>query len=414
MTSQNALLERNLTAILWGKILNSCLFLQPVVMLFYMFKGLTAAEFFQAQIVMSFAIIMFDIPCSYLSDRWNRKFVYILGSVGFVAANSFLFFVDSFATACVVFFLSGFSYCMIRGPLGAFLYDTLLALGREEEHTKIFGRLAAISRFVMGSVAIVAGFLYSWNEYAPLVLQITAQVLIIVVALFMVEPPRSHVKGSGVQFKVLCHAILMVFKHEDLKYVAFAGALLCAVSSKAYFVIQPVMSDMNVSLDVFGFISFGTVALIGAVSALTAFTIAFCSYHCGKVIDILGMKKLMFISVIFSMSGYALCALFDGYFSALFALFMVFVAFGFSQVMTQTMVNERVASEIRATVLSVVSVFVSITFAIVTFVFSMVLEKFGMVHALYTTCSFIAVVGYFSWRRIQFMKEHKLITVLAK
>jgi hypothetical protein len=414
MTTQNARFERNLTVLMISKILYSCLFLNSIFILFFLNRGLTSAEFFQAQACMALSIVFFEVPANYLNDRWKYKWGHLIGSFLLVTAHILLALTEGFFFACLFYAVLGVGFCFIRGSFGALLYGTLLILGREKEHSKEFGRISAYSRYTMAFCGASAGFIFVYLPAMPLILQISVQLALLCVTFFIQEPPRSKIEGGGLQLNMLWKAFVQTFKHVDAKWLILIFAILSAASSKAYYVIQPVILDMSLTLNWFGSADMTKVILMGIVSAIASFSIGFASQHSHLVLEKLGAKKLLFMCCSMSFLGYILCGIFHGVWVGLLTLLMVFLSLGLSHVVVQTMMQERIASEIRATVLAMRSMVVSFTFFLVTIGFAWFIESYGFQIALLFTSAVVLIVGMISYKGIRFHKKDvPVISVLS-
>jgi MFS family permease len=234
------------------------------------------------------------------------------------------------------------------------------------------------------------------------------------VTFFIQEPPRSKIEGGGLQLNMLWKAFVQTFKHVDAKWLILIFAILSAASSKAYYVIQPVILDMSLTLNWFGSADMTKVILMGIVSAIASFSIGFASQHSHLVLEKLGAKKLLFMCCSMSFLGYILCGIFHGVWVGLLTLLMVFLSLGLSHVVVQTMMQERIASEIRATVLAMRSMVVSFTFFLVTIGFAWFIESYGFQIALLFTSAVVLIVGMISYKGIRFHKKDvPVISVLS-
>ncbi|MEC8067054.1 MAG: MFS transporter [Pseudomonadota bacterium] len=414
MTSQNALLERNLKLLIWLKVLYSCLFMNGIFLLYFMDNGLTDVEFFQAFGFMSLAIVISEIPVNYLSDRWQHKWGHFMGACILVLAHVWLFLTEGFWFAAVFYAMLGVGFSFIRGSYGALLYDSLAALDRIDQHEFYQSRIGAYSRSIMGITGVLSGFVFVYAPQGIVLIQMIPQVMLAVLTLMLVEPPRVKIEGSGLQLNLLGQAFKQAFSHKDLKWLVLIISIFVAAQSKAFYVIQPVMLEMKFTLNVIESADVTRIILIGIVSAFAQFSIAAAMYNTKSLKNILSDKGVVVLCCVLASMGYLLCGFFHGMWQGLFFIMAVFLASGFAQVVTNVMIHERISSEIRATVTAMRSMVVGLVFFVVNAVFAWSIDIWSFAAALFVTGSIVLMVSFGCMRFIRFQQANvSKVTVLS-
>jgi len=163
-----------------------------VVTLFYLHRGLTLSQIFYLSIVWSVAMLLFEVPSSYLADKWGRKKIIILG----VILNLAHLLVYIFANNIVIFIISiifmAMSYAAFSGTDDALIYDTNKELKRSKDSLKELGKYYSARSFfkivtpLIG--AIVAYQLLEWQFVSLIILDLLFTFSTLIIALRLVEP----------------------------------------------------------------------------------------------------------------------------------------------------------------------------------------------------------------------------------
>jgi len=120
--------------------------INAVVQLFYLQRGVTISQIYFLGIAFAVGILLFDIPSSYLADKWGRKKTILLGVFINVIANGYLFFAQGFWPFFIDTFILAISYSFFFGVEDAFLYDNAREMKQEGIVIKTAGKYAAAGR----------------------------------------------------------------------------------------------------------------------------------------------------------------------------------------------------------------------------------------------------------------------------
>ena len=134
-------LERSLRWYPWHQTAAGSLFWLPILTLFYVDAvGLAAALRLQA--VYFIAVVVFEVPSGWASDRLGRVATMRVAAVAWIAAHVLLTVGGDTGLFVVAQVLLALGYASLSGTDAAFHHDTLEALGRASE----FGRREAAAR----------------------------------------------------------------------------------------------------------------------------------------------------------------------------------------------------------------------------------------------------------------------------
>ena len=324
-------------------IVYNALFMIPVIVLFFQENGLTLHQIFLLQSIFSLALMIFEIPTGYLSDRWGRKNTIVSGSifgvigiVVYACSSGFWgFFTAEILLALLVSFHSG--------TKDAMLYDTLLEINRAGEYLKITGQKRflgftseAIASILGGLLATLSLRITIWAELIPFGIGFF-------IALSLKEPVRhklqekQHLKAMwNITISSLCHNV-------PLRSIDILTSVLSSLTLTLMWFTQPYQIIVGLPITLFGFTHAGIMMATGFASK--------CTHSIGKRIDNRAFLFLISVAVIGSY-------LYVGMVMSLWGIVFLLAGrsmFGFFGPITSNMINKMATSDIRATVLSLQS-----------------------------------------------------------
>lgn len=132
-------LRRNARLLFWTQALLNVNIFNVVSTLFFLQRGLSLPQLIQTAVVWGAANMLFEVPSSYMADRWGRKKTLVVGVLLSIACDAVWLFGHGFFLIFLGFFLNGLAYACFTGTDEALLYDSQRELGEEEQSLKKFG-----------------------------------------------------------------------------------------------------------------------------------------------------------------------------------------------------------------------------------------------------------------------------------
>jgi MFS family permease len=377
----------------FAALVNTNLWL-PVWVIFFQERGIGLAEIGAMDALSTLLMAFAEVATGGVADRFGRKTSMMIGAALHGLALIGLT-TRVFSPVFVVGFLVwGASYTFISGADMAFLYDTLKADGRAEEHRWFVGRWLAVEHVCAGLAALAGGFLATIDmRYCFLVSGFSLMGAALVAATFT-EPPRSEPGSADVVLRyreILGAAAGLVLRWPLIRYQVLFGAAATAFSfTLTWLLLQPYAHAMGVPT-----VGLGLMALLiraaSVVGSMTADRLA-RGVGTGAVV--------VAAAVILAGGQLALWAVAS---PTVLAVFVV-VALA-SSVMRPTisaLLNREIPSAQRATVLSIQSLLGWLAVALMEPLVLALGERVGMHAALGTSglltfaCLFPLLAG---WRR---------------
>lgn len=365
-------LQRNMTVIYASAFFHSFMVIVPVIVPFFMSKGLSLSEIFYLQAVFATTIVLLEAPSGYFADIFGRRTALLIGSVFHGLGYPCLNFADDMTTLVVFEITVGVAASLLSGADLALLYDTQKAIAADDnqEHSKGIANLGFIKSGAEAIGALLGGVLAIISFDLMVGIQSVAAWVCLLLALLVVEPPYKNQGDAKHQLQLI--AILRHLFNGDpvLRNVVIAIPLYNLATFHVVWLMQPYWESQGLSLAIFG-------VLWCAQSLMLAFANKF-----GFVIE-RRMGAVFALSVIgvLPIVGHFGMAYLQGWAGIMIGL-LLFVCRGMNQVMLVNALNRRVPSEFRATANSFTSFLFRLSFIATGPLVGYVAEIQGLVIAL--------------------------------
>ena len=353
----------------------------PIIILFFQEHGLSLTQIMTLQAIYSFSVALFEIPSGYIADLFGRKQTIALSTVFSFAGYLVFSFYGGFYAFAIAQILVGVGGSLMSGSDSALLYDTLLETGDKKAYTQIEGRNYAIGNFSEATAGILGGFLAVSSIYLPIYVQTGILFLSIPIALSLVEP-KMHKEEKMDRSLSAIFGVVKFAMIENIKLrwlIIYSSAMGVATLSMAWFA-QPFFKEINIPLAYFGILWAG----LNLSAGLTSFN----SHKFDK-----SEKGNMLFYLALAM---AVSFLFLGINTSIFGLIFILIIYLLRGVVTPILrneINENTTSNKRATILSVRSFIIRISFAICAPILGYLADNYSLSYSFYVLA---IIVGLFS------------------
>ena len=361
----------------------------PIIVLFFQENGLSLIDVMILQGIYSITVALFEIPSGYISDVFGRKNSLILSSilsfVGFLIFSSN----ETFLLFAIAQFLVGISGSLISGSDSALIYETLILSNEKKIYTKVEGISYAIGNFSEAIAGILGGFLAVSSLYLPVYIQTIVLFFSIPIAYSLVEPPIINRQINDRSFvKVIDILRDNILKNKKLLYlIIFSSVMGLATLSMAWFA-QPFFKMIDVPILYFGILWAGL-----------NFTAGFASFNSYKIYNYFNINKIillvsMLMFLLFITIGINKNIL------GLIAIFFIYILRGLITPILRNEINKNISSNVRATVLSIRSFIIRISFAIIAPLLALVCENYSLSFSFYILAGIVGGVSFLTFFRL--------------
>lgn len=323
----------------------------PIVVLFYEENGLTLHEVFIVQAFYSVSVVLLEIPTGYFADVWGRRNTMIIGNIFIFLGYIVMSFSYDFWGFIAAGLLLGLGLSFVSGSDSALLYDTLFSVKRSNLYLKYEGQITSAGNFAEAFAAILGGFLATYSLRYPYYGQ-TILAFIAIPASFVCTEPPVHKEKRRASFADIFNILrYSLIENKQLRmFLLFSSVTGTATLSMAW-MVQPYFKEVNVPLYYYGILWTILNLLVGLIAMWA---------H--KIDAFFQEKKTLWIILIGLSIGFIFTGLFVSVYSiALIALF--YMVRGIATPILKDRINKIIASDIRATVLSVRSFIIRILFS---------------------------------------------------
>lgn len=354
----------------------------PIIVLFFQEHGLSLTEVMLLQAIYSLSVAVFEIPSGYIADIFGRKQTIVFSTIfSFIGYLVFSFYGGFYAFA-IAQVLVGIGGSLMSGSDSAIIYDTLLETKSKTSYTKIEGRNYAIGNFSEAAAGILGGFLAVGSLYLPIYVQTSILFFSIPIALTLVEPTMHEENKLDRSFKAILEVVkFSLVNNTRLRWlIIYSSAMGVATLSMAWFA-QPFFKEVGVPLVYFGILWAG----LNFSAGLTSFN----AHQFDRKEN--NYKMLIYLSL-----GMITSFILLGFNSSMFGLVFILVIYLLRGIVTPILrnaINENTTSNKRATVLSVRSFIIRISFAICAPILGYIAENYSLANSFYVLA---LVVGVFS------------------
>jgi predicted MFS family arabinose efflux permease len=305
-------------------------------------RGLSQTQVTLIDIPFWLSIVLLQIPAAALADRWGRKPALVAAGCAFAMAITLFGLASSFPILLMSYLVWGVGFALFNGTESAFIYDSLKTIDREGEYQRVYGRVWAINM-----VAAIAGTLIgapladATSLSLPIVLSGAISALAALTALTFQEPPRDPTVVTGLSYgAILTQSAEIVRRRPAVRYAILFTGVIAIGSIGPIFFFQPFLEEHGVDTSAFGV--WQTPMRIAAI---------FGALATPRIMMELGERRTFYFMPAVLVVSYGVLALWGSIYAQ-----VAFLALNFVWVMSQPVmtdyVNKRVASEQRATVVS--------------------------------------------------------------
>ena len=359
----------------------------PVLIPYYVSHGLSSTQVFTVQATYALGVLLFEVPSGYLADVTGRKTTLILGAVFMPLGLAIYALTSRFWTFVLAELVIAIANSMRSGCDSALIYDTLLQLKEEDQYKKYEGRTFFFTRIGTASSSILGGIAALATLRLPFYINIATSLLMLPLALLLVEPVRSKLK-SGNPFLEILRIARFSFTHGEIRHLILYASLITSTSVIAVWASFLYYESLGISIGLFGVI-FAMFQLASAFGSTRAHTIE----------KALGMRKALLLPLVIGM----IFILAGAVRSVAVIPFIIFYAFfwGLSFPIFLDLLNRRIDSQVRATVLSVVMMTGSFTYVILAPLFGKLVDMtslssaFLILGAFFLTFMTLLLISFF-------------------
>ncbi|MCY4060909.1 MAG: MFS transporter [Chloroflexi bacterium] len=332
-------------------------------------RGLTLVQISLIESILIGTIFLLEVPTGVLADRVGRKWSIFCSTFLLMCAEFIFIFARDYEWYVLVALLAGAGYAFASGALEALVYDSLPPKNREEAMKRAMGRVNSWSMIAFVIAPIVGGLIIgdaALENFIPAIaLTVVALFVGLLVCLTLREPPVKESENKEGSAALLRSGLSLLHRNRRLRrLVLLAVFTLPFTDALAVTLGPPYLVQNEVS-------PFAIGAVLSAGSLLAAFT----QRYAYKVEAWLGRDRAIATLILLPGLLYWILAAVAG---PIATASVVIMMYGFSNMkgpLFSAYQNALIENKNRATVLSLINMFVSLFVALGAPVYAALAEQ---------------------------------------
>lgn len=335
-------------------------------------RGLSLVQISLIESIVIGSIFLMEVPTGLLADRVGRKWS-IFCSTFFLMCAEFLFiFARDYHWYIVIALLTGTGFAFASGAVEAMVYDSLPDApgeNREKAMKRAMGRVNSISQLAFFISPLIGGFIIgdaSVDNFIPAIaLTVLALFLGLLVCLTLREPAADSSEKAPGSLELLRGGVKLLMTNRRLRRLAllavftapFSGALVTTLA-------PPYLAQNAVSPYVIGVtLSFGS--LLAVITQRYAY----------KLEEWLGQRLAIALLILLPGLGYWILAAAAGPFATVLVIILMYGGNDMKAPLFSAYQNALIESHNRATVLSLINMFLNLFGALASPLYAAIAER---------------------------------------
>lgn len=343
-------------------ILSNSLFIWPIIVVFLRSKNLSFTEIMLINSVASFLTLVLEIPTGVYADKMGKKRSIVIGNFFKLIAFSVFALTDNFKLLLFFSLFSALSESFISGADSALLYDYMKLANKLNEYDRTISSIHSLKFYFSAITAMSSSFLYDINKYLPLYCSLIFLLAAFITSCFLkevesIEELSKNVSDKNIKNKFILYiqhikeSFKYVFNEREVLYTIFLYFIFTLFISNMNYLSQPYMKAIKIPIIYFGVIFF-VFNIIAANSAKLSYIFK----------EKFGEKSLNIIMIQIAICFIALAVIHSWY--SLIVLMLGRIANGLIWPLLDSQLNNKIPSEQRATIISLKSFVISLSFII--------------------------------------------------
>lgn len=332
-------------------------------------RGLTLVQISLIESILIGTIFLTEVPTGMLADRVGRKWSIFCSTFLLMCAEFIFIFARDYEWYVLVALLAGAGYAFASGAIEALVYDSLPPDNREEAMKRAMGRVNSYSMIAFVIAPIVGGLIIGdgavENFIPAIALTVVALFIGLLVCLTLREPPIEASEKTESSAALLRAGLSLLHRNRRLRrLVLLVVFTLPFTDALAVTLGPPYLVQNEVS-------PFAIGAILSAGSLLAAFT----QRYAYKVEEWLGQARAIALLILLPGLLYWLLALAAGPIAAALIMILMYGTSNMKAPLFSAYQNALIESKNRATVLSLINMFVSLFVAIGAPIYAALAER---------------------------------------
>lgn len=344
--------------------------------------SLTQVTIFDVAFWLTMAIS--EIPTGAVADTFGRKHSLLIGLLLAAISVTLFALAPTFTILLIGNSIWAIAFTFMSGADLAFFYDTLKALGRESEYKRLRGKLLSVTIASIAISSALGGIIAETSLVLPFLIYLIFLALSFVLVLRFEEPPIEPNIDAGDRLsyrQILKITFKTIRRQPNLRYaLLYSNLMPLGVLIISMIFIQPYAVEIGLSYTALGF-------LILALRGVDVFATA----NADRIIKKTGEWNWIRIApalVVIGLIGIGILPSFLGIFIFAIASF----SSAASRPLIEDLIQRQTSSSVRATILSVDSLILTLLISLVEPLLGIVADARGLPYSFLIMAAGSAII----------------------
>lgn len=278
----------------------------PIFVL-YFGEFLSLREIILLESIYFISVVILEVPSGYFSDLIGRKVTLLLSAVFLLLASTCFLLGSSFSIFVVGQICFAGWMAFQSGTNTVFHFESLKALGKEDEYGDREAYVSKIGFYAGGIAALLGGVLGIWDLRWAYVITMVAAVIGVISAFQFTEPDRSNFgEALAHSFGKQLSVSFKYFFQKPLGWLFGYIIFIYAIAHIPYEFYQPYLKLLEIGG------SLGSIKAPPVSGLIYALTMFFGAYVSGKSMVLarsLGLKRVLFLALLLMIGVIAIMGL---------------------------------------------------------------------------------------------------------
>ena len=321
-------------------------------------RGLTLLQISLIESMVIGTIFVMEVPTGVLADRVGRKWSIICSTFLMMCAEFIFIFARGFEWYLFIALLTGTGFAFASGAVEALVYDSLPADGRDDAMKRSMGRVNSWGQIAFVISPIIGGLIIGDAAQEKFIPAIALTVLALLIGLLVSFSLREPVTDSGEKragsIALFRDGVALLVNNKRLRRLALLVIFTAPFTATMITTLGPPYLARN---EVSPF-------AIGVVLSLGSLLAALTQRYAYKLEVWLGQQRAIALLILLPGLMYCLLALAAGPIATALIVILMYGGNDMKAPLFSAYQNALIESENRATVLSLINMFVSLFLAL--------------------------------------------------
>lgn len=332
-------------------------------------RGLTLVQISLIESIVIGTIFLMEVPTGVLADRVGRKWSIFASTVLLMSAEFIFIFARGFEWYVFIALLTGTGFAFASGAMEAMIYDSLPEEGRDDAMKRAMGRVNSFAQIAFVLAPILGGLIIGdatvENFIPAIALTVLALLLGAFVSVTLREPPVDSKDKKAGSMTLLRDGVSLLLTQPRLRRLALLVIFTSPFTGAIVTVLGPPYLVRN---EVSPFV-------IGVALSLGSLLAALTQRYAYKVEEWLGQARAIALLILMPGALYWILAVVAGPVAPVLIIILMYGVNDMKAPLFSAYQNALIESKNRATVLSMISMFLSLFMALALPVYAALAQR---------------------------------------